>query len=68
MCNITDRMKDGLITYMSFYNVYEELNNTNLQLSPLDNPEAFLELHSLNKYLKVVITIKITELINSFVS
>lgn len=67
MHNITDRVKDGLITYSLAYHIYQELNNTNLQLIPVDNPDAFLQLlDSLSKCLTMAITMKISELINCF--
>lgn len=67
MGDITDRVKDGLITYSLSYYMYDELNNVNLQLNPLDNSDSFLELlDSLSKCLAEAMTIKITELINCF--
>lgn len=67
MCNITDRVKDGKITYSLSYYIYQELNNTSFQVNPVDNPDSFLKLlDSLTKCLTVAITIKIIELINCF--
>lgn len=60
-------MRDGLISYSSSYSIYEELDYTNLQFNPIDNPHAFLELRdSIPKCLAVATAIKITEIINCF--
>lgn len=66
MHDITDRVKDGLITYSLSYYISEELNS-NTNLKPVYNCDAFsILLDSLSQCLTEALSVKITELINCF--
>lgn len=64
---ITDRVKEGLITYTLAHYMAEELSNIHLEIKPKCDPGAVLQLlESLSKCLTVSISLKITEMLNCF--
>ena len=65
--SITDRVKDGLITYTLSTHISEELSNTSLEFKPTYDQYASEKLYdSLCQCLVVAISEKITELLNCF--